>query len=197
MIHPHSRRLVRSKSMEATSDRNPFFVRERAFYKRFVLLTAGLALQNLLSYSVNLMDNVMLGAYSEEALSGAALVNQIQFFLQMLIGAVGNGVVIFGAQYWGKRETEPIKRFLSLGLFLGAIIGFGFLIVMSLFPEPILRLLTPEEAVISQAMSYLSVVRFTYPVFAVSMVWWPPCAVWKWCGSATSSPPPPSASTRR
>ncbi len=158
------------KFMEATSDRNPFFVRERAFYKRFFLLTAGLALQNLLSYSVNLMDNLMLGAYSEEALSGAALVNQIQFFLQMLIGAVGNGVVIFGAQYWGKRETEPIKRFLSLGLFLGAIIGFGFLIVMSLFPEPILRLLTPEEAVISQAMSYLSVVRFTYPVFAVSMV---------------------------
>ena len=89
--------------MERISEGTPFLVRERAFYKRFFLLTVGLALQNLLSYSVNLMDNVMLGAYSEEALSGAALVNQIQFFLQMLIGAVGNGVVIFGAQYWGKR----------------------------------------------------------------------------------------------
>lgn len=145
-------------------------MRERAFYKRFLVLTAGLALQNLLAYSVNLMDNVMLGAYSEEALSGAALVNQIQFFLQMLIGAVGNGVVIFGAQYWGKRETEPIKRFLSLGLFLGGAIGVCFLIAMSLFPESILRLLTPEEAVIREALSYLSVVRFTYPVFAVTMV---------------------------
>ncbi len=170
MTHHHSRHLAKLKSMEQISKQNRFFVRERIFYKRFFLLTAGLALQNLLAYSVNLMDNLMLGAYSEEALSGAALVNQIQFFLQMLIGAVGNGVVIFGAQYWGKRETEPIKRFMSLGLFIGAVIGFCFLIVMSLVPEPILRLLTPEEPVIEQALSYLSVVRFTYPVFAVTMV---------------------------
>lgn len=170
MIRHHSRHLARLKSMEEISKRSRFFVREGIFYKRFFFLTAGLALQNLLAYSVNLMDNVMLGAYREEALSGAALVNQIQFFLQMLIGAVGNGVVIFGAQYWGKKETEPIKRFMSLGLIMGGMIGFCFLIVMSLFPEPILHLLTPEEAVIKQAVSYLSVVRFTYPVFAVTMV---------------------------
>lgn len=170
MIRHHSRRLARLKFMEEIFEKKHGIVKEHTFYKRFIFLTAGLALQNLLAYSVNLMDNVMLGAYREEALSGAALVNQIQFFLQMLIGAVGNGVVIFGAQYWGKKETEPIKRFMSLGLMIGGVIGCCFLIVMSLFPEPILRLLTPEESVIQQALSYLSVVRFTYPVFAITMV---------------------------
>ncbi len=60
-------------------------IREKRFYKTFATLTLSLALQNLLTYSVNLMDNVMLGAYSETALSGAALCNQFQFLLQMLV----------------------------------------------------------------------------------------------------------------
>ena len=46
-------------------------IKEKSFYKTFAVLTAALALQNLLTYSVNLMDNVMLGAYSETALSGS------------------------------------------------------------------------------------------------------------------------------
>ena len=35
------------------------------------------ALQNVIAYSVNMADNIMLGAYSQEALSGAAVVNQV------------------------------------------------------------------------------------------------------------------------
>ena len=59
------------------------FVREGYFYKRFFSLTAAIALQNVIVFGVNLADNIMLGAYSETALSGVALVNQIQFLLQM------------------------------------------------------------------------------------------------------------------
>ena len=65
------------------------FVKDKDFYKSFFSLTGMIALQNVITFSVNLADNLMLGAYSEEAMSGAALVNQIQFLLQMLIlGAV-------------------------------------------------------------------------------------------------------------
>ena len=37
------------------------------------------ALQNLVAYSVNMLDNMMLGSYDQNALSGAATVNQIFF----------------------------------------------------------------------------------------------------------------------
>ena len=88
-------------------------IKEKSFYKTFAVLTASLALQNLLTYSVNLMDNVMLGAYSETALSGSALCNQFQFLLQMLVMGAGEGVVVLGTQYWGKKNLKPIPHTVS------------------------------------------------------------------------------------
>ena len=52
----------------------------------------------------------MLGAYSETALAGVAAVNQIQFIYQQILMALGDGLVIFGSQYWGKKQTEPMKK---------------------------------------------------------------------------------------
>lgn len=64
-------------------------VHDRHFYKIFAGLVLSLALQNLLTYSVNLADNLMIGAYSQNALSGISLCNQIQFLLQMMVVGVG------------------------------------------------------------------------------------------------------------
>lgn len=101
------------------------FVKDKGFYKSFFSLTGMIALQNIITYSVNLADNLMLGAYSENAMSGVALVNQIQFLLQMLVLGVGEGLVVLASQYWGKGEVQPIKRLTScaLGVGLGAAPG--------------------------------------------------------------------------
>lgn len=52
-------------------------IREKRFYKTFFALALSLALQNLLIYSVNLMDTIMLGRYSQDAMSGVSLCNQV------------------------------------------------------------------------------------------------------------------------
>lgn len=59
-------------------------VRDKKFYRDFFTMTMTIALQNLIVYGVNLADNIMLGAYSETALSGVAIANQVQFLLQMV-----------------------------------------------------------------------------------------------------------------
>ena len=74
------------------------FVKDKLFYRSFFSMTAVIALQNLISFAVNLADNVMIGGYSQDALSGVAMVNQIQFLLQMIVMGIGNGIVVLGAQ---------------------------------------------------------------------------------------------------
>ena len=61
---------------------------DSAFYKTFFSMYPLLVLQNVVTLSVNLADNMMLGAYGESALSGAAAVNQIQFVYQCLLRAM-------------------------------------------------------------------------------------------------------------
>lgn len=52
-----------------------FFTHDRKFYNSLFSMLAVVALQNVLAYSVNMADNIMLGAYRQEALSGAAVVH--------------------------------------------------------------------------------------------------------------------------
>ena len=107
---------------------------DKAFYRTFVILTLSLALQNLLTYSVNLTDNIMLGRFSQDALSGASLCNQLQFFLQMLVQGVGEGVVVLGARYWGKKDLKPIPDIIGAGLRFGVSIAAVLFVLAVLFP---------------------------------------------------------------
>ncbi|PJN50339.1 hypothetical protein PAEVO_53830 [Paenibacillus sp. GM2FR] len=86
------------------------FVREKGFYKSFFWLTLVIGMQNLISVGVNLSDNVMLGGYSESALSGVALANQIQFLLHMLVLGVCEGLVIMSSRFWGAKDLGSIKK---------------------------------------------------------------------------------------
>lgn len=145
-------------------------IRDKTFYRTFFALTLSLALQSLLSYSVNLADNVMLGAYSETALSGSSLCNQIQFLLQLLCVGGGQGAVVLGSRYWGENRLEPIPHIIGCALrycLLIALVLFG---LAFLFPSRVLGLLTNDTAVIGEGVKYLRIICFTYLIYAVTTV---------------------------
>lgn len=146
------------------------FVREKYFYERFFSLAFSIALQNAIVFSVNLADNIMLGRYAESSLSGVALVNQIQFFLQMLVMGVGEGIVVLAARSWGKRDTQAIRRLSCIGMWIGLAFSIALWAVAFLFPEGCLRLFSSDEAVIGEGVRYLRIICFSYLFFCVTNI---------------------------
>ena len=146
------------------------FVKDRQFYKSLFSMTVVIALQNLITYAVNLADNVMIGGYSQDALSGVAMVNQIQFLLQMIVMGTGNGIVVLSAQYWGKRQVEPIRRITSIGMTLGLLASLAMMLIVFFFPVQTLSLLTNEPAVIAEGTKYLKIICFSYVLFAITNI---------------------------
>ena len=146
------------------------FVKDKPFYKAFFSMTAIIALQNLITFAVNLADNVMIGGYSQDALSGVAMVNQIQFLLQMVVGGIGNGITVLGAQYWGKKQIEPIRRVTSIGMVLAIGASALMMLAVYFFPSQVLSLLTNEQAVIAEGKKYLVIICYSYILFAITNV---------------------------
>lgn len=140
------------------------------FYRNFFAVYAALVLQNVVTLSVNLADNMMLGAYSETALSGVAAVNQIQFVYQQLLMALGDGLVIFCSQYWGRKMTGPMKKISASAMHMAWLVCIALFTAVSVFPRQALLLFTTDEQIIGQGMRYLNVIRFTYPFFAVTQI---------------------------
>ena len=149
---------------------NKIFTNDKSFYALFFRITFTVALQNLILLGVSLCDNMMLGGYSELAMSGVAVVIQVQFLLSQSIAGIGSGAVVIAAQHWGKRELEPVRRIFAvafgLALGLGVLFGaLGFFI-----PECVLGLITDEAAVIEQGAAYLRILAPAYPLLALTGV---------------------------
>lgn len=145
-------------------------IRDRKFYRSFFSMVAVLILQNVVTLSVNLADNIMLGAYSEPALAGVAAVNQIQFVYQQILLGIGDAVVILGAQYFGKGEKEPVKKISSIALHFALVLAAGLFLAVCLWPDALVAAFTPEPEIIEQGVSYLAVIRYTYLFFAVTQI---------------------------
>lgn len=147
-----------------------FFIKEKGFFYGWASLMALIASQNLVAYSVNMADNVMLGSYSQSALSGAAIVNQIFFVVQFLANALGEGIVVLGSQYWGKKDLPPIRRCIGIALRLGALAGSAVLALCFLWPRGLLSLFTSDPLILLEAQKYLQILQFTFPVFILSTI---------------------------
>ena len=126
-------------------------LKDKGFLSSFFSLYWSIVLQNVVVLSVNLVDNIMLGAYSESALSGAAAVNQLQFFLQMVINGFGGGLVVLLSQYWAQGRSQPIRRLTAIGLWGGIGVSLALLAACWALPRQLLSLFTAEADIIAEA----------------------------------------------
>ena len=137
-----------------------FFTKDKQFYKTLFSMLAMISLQNLVAFSVNMADNIMLGSYSQNALSGAATVNQIFFVVQQTALAIGSALVTISAQYWGQERSDPIRALTAIALKIAAVIGMVFVLICLILPGSLLRIFTPEEAIIMEGKDYLRIILF-------------------------------------
>ena len=144
--------------------------KDKDFYRTFWRLFFMIVLQNAIVLSVNLADNLMIGGYSETALSGVAAVNSLQFLFQQLTIGIGDALVTMGSQYWGQGRTAPIKQLGKAALCAGAFLGILLFLLTSLFPYQIVGLFSETAEIVEQGVQYLAIVRWTYLLFALSSV---------------------------
>ncbi len=145
-------------------------ISDKAFYKAFIIMTLTMAGQNLIAFGVNLADSVMMGAYSETALSGVGICNNVQFFLNMAASGISSGMAVIASQYWGKKETKPIHRVSAVAIWLGIIFTAIIFAFAAIAPEALIRLFTDKEAVIEQSVLYLDIIKHTYLMFTLSTI---------------------------
>lgn len=145
--------------------------RDRAFYQSFFRLTLALVLEQAAVLSVNLLDNVMIGNYSEVSLAAITAVNQIQIVFQYLMNGVTNGMLSLGSQYHGSHMDDQLKKIVAAAARIA--LGFGLLLFLlaAFLPKTLLWLFAGDDpAVIAEGLKYLKIMKFTYPLFAVSAI---------------------------
>ncbi len=145
-----------------------FELRSRSFYKKTATLMAPIVLQQLITYGVNFMDNLMIGGFRETAISAASFANQFYSLFQFICMGLGSGAVVLASQFWGARETGSMRATAAIGLRLTAVLSALFTLAAGAFPQVILRIFTDVVEVVAAGTPYMRLIGLTFLLAGLS-----------------------------
>lgn len=141
---------------------------DKIFYNKLWKLTVPIAVQSLMLASVAAADAIMLGRVEQNAMAAVSLATQIQFIQNMVLGAIVAGLVILGAQYWGKGDTKTINDLFCMSIRLAGVTSILFFIGCIFFPRYLMLIFTNEEVLIEIGIRYLKVAGWSYLLTGIS-----------------------------
>ncbi|MBW4828245.1 MAG: MATE family efflux transporter [Clostridiaceae bacterium] len=136
--------------------------RDKEFFLTILTLVIPITLQNLISSSLNMVDNLMIGKLGENAIAAVGLVNQYFFIFMLCLSGINAGAGIFMSQFWGRKDTLNIRRMLGLDLILSIIASIIFSFTAFIFPQGIMKIFTKDTTVIGLGSQYLRIIGITF-----------------------------------
>ena len=145
--------------------------RPRTFYERLFRLTAPIALQNLITFSLGLIDTFMVSRLSNEAMAAVTTANVPVFLLISIVFGVQSGVGILISQSWGKKDMENISRAMGVAAYLGVGIAAVIGVVLYRWPVAIMDLLSNNHELSVLGAPYLRLIGFSYVFNMLSSIY--------------------------
>ena len=84
--------------------------REPGFYRRLLRLSMPIVLQNLITFSLGLIDTFMVSQLGNTEMAAVTTANVPVFLLISIVFGVQSGLGILASQYWGKKDMRSISR---------------------------------------------------------------------------------------
>lgn len=145
-------------------------VSDKMFYRQVLNIMVPVALQQAINIGVNMMDIVMLGSFGETQLSASSLANSYYNLFTILCMGIIGGCSVLASQYWGAQNKDRVRETFALALQLAIGLSLVFSVLTAMLPRQIMRMYTPEQAVIEQGMKYLKITTFVFLFHGCSQV---------------------------
>jgi len=138
------------------------------FYRMFLMIGIPLMIQQLVSSSLNFIDNLMIGRLGTNYIAAVGFANNVYRIYDLCLFGIYSGMGIFIAQYYGKRDFKVIKQIFGTMVRAGIIIGLIFSVGAYIFAENIIGVYTKDSEVLRIGVSYLQRAVFCYNFYSLA-----------------------------
>lgn len=136
--------------------------KQNHFYKVLLTIAIPIIVQNFLSSSLNMVDNLMIGNLGEASIAAVGQANQLFFLFTLMSFGLNSGGAIFFSQFHGSGDYRSFKKYMGMTMVLGGVIAAAFTAIAVIFPEKVMGLYSEDPAVLKASVDYLRIVGFSY-----------------------------------
>ncbi|MCH5268844.1 MAG: MATE family efflux transporter [Lachnospiraceae bacterium] len=126
-------------------------------------------IEQFLALLVGMADTLMISYVGEAAVSGVALVNQLNNVFIMVFAALASGGAVVASQYIGKRDRKSGTLAASQLVMITALISIFMMVILLLWGRSIFGMLfgKVEADVLDSGLTYLRISAYSFPVLSL------------------------------
>ena len=139
--------------------------------KKLARLAIPIAIQGIVSATLTMVDNLMVGRLGETELAAVGVGAQIFMIHFMLMFGLVGGSATFMAQFYGTGDMKNVRKVTGLAMTILAGISLLFFVAAHLAIDPIIGFYTRDPAVHTLAVTYVKInsISFLLLPFSVPM----------------------------
>lgn len=161
--------LTRSKELSIKGERGTFLPEKKVLSNAWGI-TAPMWLQNIVMRGAYVMSTVIVAPLGPIAIAANSFAITAESFCYMPGYGIEEAATTLVGQSLGARQREYAKRFSRITLAMAALIMTFLAMLMFIFAEPLMGLLTTDPAVISMGVKCLRIEAFAETFYAFSIV---------------------------
>lgn len=143
---------------------------KKQLFRKLITIALPVSVQSLLSFSVNLLDNMMLGSLGEVQISAASQANQFFFMLSLMISGIVGGSNVLVAQFWGCKKKDSISGILAYTYRIAIAFALLLTVLGAVFPHQVMSIFSADQAVIDEGARYLRILAISYVFYTITSV---------------------------
>ncbi len=142
---------------------------DKHLYRTLAKIAGPIAVQGVVSATLGLVDNLMVGSLGEAELASVGIATQIYYIFYLLLFGFTSGTATFMAQFFGAGDFPNIRKVVGFSVSVACCAGAVFFFAAFFFTDQILGFYTKDPEIIALARSYVKIGTVTFFCMAMAV----------------------------
>lgn len=141
---------------------------DKAFWKMVLIFAMPLALQNMSSAILGIIDVSVISSMGETAVAAVSIANQLFYLVSLITFGISSGASVYLSREFGERDSESVRKTFSITMLFSLCINVFIALFCLLFPKITLSFFTNDEPTIKEGVIYLLIITPTFLLYSIS-----------------------------
>lgn len=141
---------------------------DKAFWKMVLAFSIPIAMQNMSSAILGIIDVSVISNMGETAVAAVSLANQLFYIVSLITFGITSGASVYLSRNFGEKNPQGMRETFSVTLFFSLLINLVIMLFCLFFPRIALGFFTNDAQTVKDGALYLLIITPTFLLYSLS-----------------------------